>query len=247
LVVPLLSIGLGVLSGTRGWFGPTIEALSDQQNAGILIQPANGAFGIWGAIYPGLLGLAAVQAFGRGARNPRYCQARLPLVVNMLFNFAWFVATQRQEQLVSVALLLGQFGTALWLYLSLDVPKVRARGGERLMRASVSIYLGWLTVASVISVAVALEVLDFSGWGLSVTTWAVVMLFAASAVGLFARFAWRDPVYGAVFVWALVGVAVKAGQPRSVVVTAWVLAAVMLLSLLPAAAQRSRLGAPREA
>ncbi|WP_102125366.1 hypothetical protein [Deinococcus planocerae] len=238
LAVPFLSVGLGVLSGTRGWFGPRIEDLSDRQNSGILILPVNGAFSIWGAIYPGLLGLAAAQAFGPGRDNPRYARARLPLIVNMIFNFVWFVATQRERRLVSVAVLLGQFVTALWLYLRLEIPRVRVGGLERLLRGSASLYAGWLTVASVIGIASALEFVGFSGLGLGAEVWAVVMLLACAATGLLGRFRWRDPVYGAVFVWAFAGVAVKAGQPQSVVLTAWLLAAGVLVSLLPLVPQR---------
>lgn len=239
LAVPVLSIGLGVLAGTRGWFGPPIEELSNQQNQGILIQPTNGAFSIWGLIYPGLLGLAAWQALPSQAGDARLARARLPLIVNMGFNFFWFVATQRQQVPLSVALLGGQFLTALWLYLALDLPWVREQGVGGVLRRSVSVYLGWLTVATVISVAFLLETLGFGGFGLSAPAWAVLMLLACAGIGLLGRFAWRDPVYGAVFVWAFAGVAVKAGQPQSVVVTAWLLAAGMLASLLPAWKRRS--------
>ncbi|MEF2279510.1 tryptophan-rich sensory protein [Deinococcus sp. YIM 134068] len=246
LVVPFLSVGLGVLSGTRGWFGPTIEQLSDRQNTGILIQPTNGAFGIWSAIYPGLLGLAAAQAFGAGRDNPRYARARLPLIVNMGFNFVWFVATQREWRLASTAVLIGQFLTALWLYHALEIPRVRVHGLERVLRVSASLYAGWLTVATVLTVASALEVLGFTGLGLSAPAWALIMLPVCAAIGLLGRFAWRDPVYGAVFVWAFSGVAIKAGQPQSVVVTARLLAGVMLVSLLPPVARRLAPGPDRE-
>lgn len=238
LVVPFLSVGLGVLSSARGWFGPSIGELSDRQNAGLLILPVNGAFSIWGAIYPGLLGLAAAQASLPGRDNPRYVRARLPLIVNMVFNFVWFVVTQREWRLASTAVLIGQFLTALWLYLSLEIPRTRVGGLERVLRGSASLYAGWLTVATVLTVASALEVLGFTGLGLSAPAWAVTMLLACAAIGLLGRLAWRDPVYGAVFVWAFGGVAIKAGQPQSVAGTAWLLAGVMLVSLLPPVSRR---------
>ncbi|BDP41661.1 hypothetical protein DAETH_16300 [Deinococcus aetherius] len=246
LAVPFLSIVLGVLSSARGWFGPSIEELSDRQNTGILILPVNGAFSIWGPIYSGLLGLAAAQAFGAGRDNPRYTRARVPLIVNMVFNFVWFVVTQREERLLSVAVLLGQFLTALWLYHALEIPRVRVAGLERVLRVSASLYAGWLTVASVITIAGALEFVGFSGLGLSAPAWAVIMLLACAGIGLLGRFAWRDPVYGAVFVWAFSGVAIKPGQPQSVALTAWLLAGVVLASLLPPVARRLAPGLDRE-
>lgn len=235
LTVPLLSVPLGILSSQLGWFGPSIGALSDRQTAvlNILVQPADYAFSIWGPIYLGVLGLAVAQAFPPGSRNPRYARARLPLVLNMLINFGWFVATQREWGGLSAGLLWAQFGTAVWLYHALEVPTTKVLGLERLLRVSVSLYVGWLTVASVVTTTYVLERLGWGGWGLGDTTWAILMLIIASGIGLFARFAWRDPVYGAVFVWALVGVAVREGQPRAVVVTAALLALLFLITLLP--------------
>lgn len=235
LLVPVLSIPLGILSSQLGWFGPSIQELSDQQNRvlNILIQPADYAFSIWGAIYLGVLGLAVVQASPPGSRNPRYIRARLPLVLNMTVNFGWFVATQREWEGVSAGLLWAQFGTAVWLYYALEVPRTKVWGLERLLRASVSLYVGWLTVANVVTTAYGLERLGWSGWGVSDVSWTLVMLVVASAVGLFARFAWRDPVVGAAFVWALVGVTLKEGQPLAVSATAGGLALVFVLSLPP--------------
>lgn len=235
LAVPFLSVPLGISSSQLGWFGPSIQELSDRQNRvlNILIQPADYAFSVWGAVYLGVLGLALVQAFPPGSRNPRYAQARLPLVLNLAVNFGWFVATQRELGGVSAALLWAQFGTAVWLYVALEISKTRAYRLERVLRVSVSLYVGWLTVANVVMTAYVLERLGWSGWGVGDVTWTVVVLVAASAVGLFARAAWRDPAYGGAFVWALVGVAVKAGQPLAVSVTAAVLALVFLLSLFP--------------
>lgn len=235
LIVPLSSVPLGILSSQLGWFGPSIQELSDRQNQAlnILIQPADYAFSVWSAIYLGVLGLALVQALPEGSRNPSYVQARLPLILNMAVNFGWFVATQREWGGVSAGLLWAQFGTAVWLYIALELPGAKVHGLERWLGASVSLYVGWLTVANVVTTAYVLGRLNWSGWGLGDVTWTLIMLVVASAVGLFARFAWRDPVYGGVFVWALVGVALKEGQPQAVVVTAWLLTLVFVLSLVP--------------
>lgn len=249
LVIPFVSIPLGILSSALGWFGPSIQELSERQNQvlNILIQPADYAFSIWSAIYLGVLGLAVAQAFPPGSRNPRYGRARLPLIVNMVVNFGWFVATQREWGGVSAGLLWAQFGTALWLYYALEIAQTKVWGLERLLRVSISLYVGWLTVANVVTAAYVLERMGWSGWGLSDVTWTVVMLVVASAIGLFARFSWRDPVYGAVFVWALVGIAVKEGQPLTVTLTAWLLALVVLLTFLPRVRDVVRSRAPTTA
>ncbi len=104
------------------------------------------------------------------------------------------------------------------------------------------LYVGWLTVANVVTAAYVLERLNWSGWGVGDVAWTVIMLVVASAIGLFARFAWRDPIYGGVFVWAFVGVAVKEGQPFVVVVAASLLAFMFLLSFVPGTRSLMRIG-----
>ena len=244
LIVPLLSVPSGILSSQFGWFGPSIQELSDRQNQvlNILIQPADYAFSIWSAIYLGLLGLALAQALPEGSRNPRYQQARLPLILNMVVNFGWFVATQREWGGVSAGLLWAQFLTAVWLYYALEIPKTKVYGLERLLRVSISLYVGWLTVANVVTTAYVLERLGWSGWGVGDVTWTVVIMVVASAVGLSARFAWRDPVYGGVFVWAFVGVALREGQPLVVAITAGLLTLVFVLLLVPGTGSLMRIG-----
>ena len=68
------------------------------------------------------------------------------------------------------------------------------------------------------------------------------MLLVAAFIGLYTRFYWRDPVYGGVFVWALLAVALKADQPLVIVTTSSVLALLFLLSLFPDAFNVLKMG-----
>jgi hypothetical protein len=94
-----------------------------------------------------------------------------------------------------------------------------------------SIYLGWITVATIANATSLLDYLRWDGWGISPEAWAVIMLLAATAITALVSFTRGDVAYVLVIVWAFVGIAVKHPGTPSVSITAWVMAAVVALTL----------------
>lgn len=205
----------------------------------IPIVPADYAFAIWGVIYPALLALAVAQALPWGRRRPGIRRARVPLAVNLVFNLAWIVTFGWQLFVLNSFILVGQFATGLWLYLALGREPDSDARFERALRAGASLYFGWLTVATVVGTSSTLS-LSWDGGALSAAAWTAILLVVASAIGLAVRFLQRDPVYGGVFVWALVAIAVDRGQPVLVVGVAVALAAAFAATLIPPLARAAR-------
>ena len=93
-----------------------------------------------------------------------------------------------------------------------------------------SIYLGWISVATVANISQVLFFFDWGGWGLSPEVWGVVMLVVAGLLGAIMFLRERDLAYVLVLIWALVGIALKHSGTPVVSNTAW--AAVMGLVLV---------------
>ena len=91
-----------------------------------------------------------------------------------------------------------------------------------------SVYLGWITVATVANVTDWLYLVGWNGFGIRAQTWAVIMLAVASLLGLAMALTRRDVGYLSVLVWAFVGIAVKQTSAPTVVISAWIAAALML-------------------
>ena len=72
-----------------------------------------------------------------------------------------------------------------------------------------SVYLGWITVASIANVAAALVSVGWDGFGLSAETWAIIAMGIALIVTLIVIVARRDIAYSLVVVWALAGLVFK--------------------------------------
>jgi hypothetical protein len=97
-----------------------------------------------------------------------------------------------------------------------------------------SIYLGWITVATIANVTILLDYLNWNGFGLSAEYWLAIVLIAALLITSIISFFRNDTAFTLVIVWAFIGIAVKnAGQPF-VPTMAWI--AVAMACVLAAVA-----------
>ena len=74
-----------------------------------------------------------------------------------------------------------------------------------------SIYLGWITVATIANITNLLWSAGWNGFGLSAQAWFLVMLAAAIIIAAAMALTRHDVAYLLVLVWAVVGIAVKTG------------------------------------
>ena len=100
------------------------------------------------------------------------------------------------------------------------------------MHVPFSIYLGWITVATIANVTQMLDFLNWNGWGLAPEWWAIIMLIVGGVVASLMSITRGDVAYVLVIVWAFAGIVVKQSDTLSVAITAGVVAGLVLLTLL---------------
>jgi len=101
-------------------------------------------------------------------------------------------------------------GGLIAIYLRLGIGKVEATNRERyLVHLPFSIYIGWITIATIANVTALLVDLDWGGFGLSDQFWAVAVTGVGIGLGLTVVFTRRDIFYGLVVEWAILGILVK--------------------------------------
>jgi hypothetical protein len=208
------------------------------------IVPAGFTFSIWSVIYVGLTVFAAVQAL------PGWRDRALVRSVGSLFlatcvaNTAWIVLWHYEYYLATLLVMLVLLATLLAIYLRLDAVRDSATPGERLAVAvPFSLYLGWITIATIANATVVLLALGWSGAGIAPEVWAAgLVVVAAGIVGAIALMR-VDIAYTSVGVWAFAGVA--AGQWATPIV-AWtaVAAAAWSIVALVIGWRRQRAGQP---
>jgi hypothetical protein len=96
----------------------------------------------------------------------------------------------------------------------------------------VSIYLGWITVATIANASDVLNYLKWNGWGLAPEIWAIILLAAGLGLAAAMSLTRGDIAYQLVLVWAFVGVAVKQAGTPMVANAAWVMSGLVVLVLI---------------
>jgi hypothetical protein len=94
--------------------------------------------------------------------------------------------------------------------LRLDIGKKSVSSQKKwCIHAPISIYLSWISVATVVNVACALYSQGWNGWGISAQVWTAIMLLIASAIAVAIVIQRRDIAYTGVTVWAVFAIAIK--------------------------------------
>jgi hypothetical protein len=122
--------------------------------------------------------------------------------------------------------------TLIAIYMRLNIGKSAASLREKLaVHLPFSVYLGWITIASIANVAVFLVSENWDGFGISQETWATLIIIIALLITLLVIVTRKDVAYGLVIIWALVGIAMKQSENRNIVVIAEISAIIIAVVL----------------
>jgi benzodiazapine receptor len=207
----IATLALNAAATTIPLGGQATNVISDSFH--VYVIPAGYVFAIWGLIYT-MLGVFTVwQAL---PRNREDATARdlgwLPALTGLL-NSVWIVLFQYRVFLLTVPVIVALLVTLIAIHFRLD-RSTNLRGGRFwAVRAPWSVYLGWITVATIANIAQTGQYLGIDAGSAAPFIAALVLL---TGVAIASRFVYKfaDAAYGWVIVWAYVGVAVKeSGTP----------------------------------
>jgi translocator protein len=208
----------------------------------IYFVPAGYVFSIWGLIYLGLIAFSVYQALPSQRGNPHVGRIGLFYALTGIANITWiFLWHYLQFELTLPAMLL-LLVSLIVIFLKLWSGRWQVTQGDRwAILVPFSIYLGWVSVATVANVTQLLEYLNWGGWGISPEVWAFIMLWVAAAIAGLMALRHASVAYLGVFVWAYIGIAVEHWGVPIVAITAAVLAALIAVGLLLSIPRRGRL------
>jgi len=93
-----------------------------------------------------------------------------------------------------------------------------------------SLYLGWITVATIANIASVSADLGWDGFGIAGPTWSAIMMAVAVVVAGVLLFNRRDFAYAGVLIWALFGI--RSGQSAEPLLVTVSLVAAVLIGIL---------------
>jgi hypothetical protein len=186
-----------------------------------LVTPAGFTFSIWGVIYALLFVFVVFQLLPRHRQDSFNSQVSYLFILSSISNIAWLFLWQYDYISVSALMILVLLLSLIAIYLRLHVGRSKAPRSERLsVHLPISVYLGWITVASIVNVSSALVSVNWSGLGIAPAVWAELVIVVALVITLVVLGTRRDIAYGLVIAFALVGIAANQGMHPEVVAAA---------------------------
>ncbi len=201
----------GLAGSTTLIGGQNTAAISDKYAN--LFAPAGFTFAIWGVIYL-LLTVFLVRIFGFWQTNrPKVSTKTLNNVLKLftytsLINAAWLLAWQYEILWLSVILMIGLLVTLIVLHRSV-VSEKKSTAEYIAVQVPFSVYLGWISVATIANITTWLVQIGWSGWGVSESTWTIIVLLVGAVIGITTALVRSDWAYLAVFIWAYFGILYK--------------------------------------
>jgi len=186
-----------------------------------LFVPAGLTFAVWGVIYTLLIIFAVYQVVtvrkDAGAADPI---GRLGywFFLSCIANSLWIVAWHWQFQLLSLVLMLVILVSLIAMHTQLRRYKgARSTGYRFAVMLPISVYLGWITVATVANFTSVAVVLGWGRFGLSEVFWTVLVLVVAIVINVLAVLLKGDIGFALVGIWALYGIYLKRSESLPVV------------------------------
>ena len=220
----------GLAGGTTILGGKLTAEVSDANPT--LITPAGYVFSIWGVIYI-LLGIFVIfQALPSQKGKEYHGKIGWLFALSSLLNIAWLFLWQFEYLSLSVVLMFLLLTTLIATYLRLNIGKSGVTLRDKLaVHVPFSVYLGWITIASIANVSVTLVSVGWDGFGISQETWAFLIILIALLITLLVIATRKDIAYGLVVIWALLGIAAKQSGNQTVVSATEISAAVIAIAL----------------
>jgi hypothetical protein len=221
------TITMNILANALPLNGQNTGEISDQFD--VYFVPAGYVFSIWGLIYIGLIAYAIYRALPAQRGNPALERIFWPYLAASAANIAWLFFWHYNLFPLSEVAMLTLLASLIVIYVRLGTGVAEVDPGMRwAVHAPMSLYLGWISVATIANTSDLLYYWNWSGWGISPEVWAVIMLAVAVVLGLLMALRRGDVIFLAVLLWAFAGIAVKQAGTPLVAISAWIAVALVV-------------------
>ncbi len=226
LLALLLVIVVNALANILPINDKTTGEISNQLD--VLFTPAGYVFSIWGVIYF-LLAIWVIIGFTSNRKDSALYNAVSPWFwLSCLLNVSWLLSWHYEFTAISIVIMLGLLLTLIKIYET--AKRLHQTFYDRL---PFSVYLGWISVATIANISYYLVKIDWNGFGISQVAWTIIMLFVAILLGVIFVLKEKDLVFPLVIIWALIGVGIRnMPETTSVSYTAYGLSVFLALVIL---------------
>ena len=226
----IVTIVMNYLSNTGIFNGNTIAGVSGKYHN--YFTPAGYAFSIWGLIYLGLFTFVIYQGrglFKKAEDEWPVLQIGWWFIISCIANSLWVLAWLYDFTFISVLLMVLLFISLLRIVVNTKMELHDAPLKKFIfLWWPFCIYSGWVSVALIANVAAYLTKTGWSGFGISETAWAMVMIAIAAVIHIFMIWNRNMREFALVAVWALIAIAVANQHENEIVFWSAIISAIIV-------------------
>ena len=175
-----------------------------------LIQPSGYTFSIWVLIYLGLFCMFIYSFLKKEPSIYEHEAIKYLLPLNFTFNSLWVLSYTSEQFLVSCFIIVGVLLTTANIYLIFKQQPTL----PKFIPAVFSIYLGWISVATIVNIFSFVNRLNPVPWTMDqqlILTILVLIIVVLFAIYMLVRY--NDKLIPLTIVWSLVGIAMRQTSP----------------------------------
>jgi hypothetical protein len=201
-----------------------------------LFAPAGLTFSIWGVIYL-LMFIFVIFQIQRIISNKTAGRLSNSVIfvfaLSCIFNAVWIFAWHYENLLLSVVFMILLLSSLLFMYVRIDQFDRSSFSEHIAVRWPVSIYLGWISVATIANVSALLVSKGWNTPAVSESMWTVIMIIVGALLAVLMLFLRKNYAFALVVVWAYFGIILKRNSQEiiysDIVMTTWIAIGVIII------------------
>ena len=220
ILAVLITIIINALAVILPLNGKTTQELSDALPN--FFVPAGLTFSIWSIIYILWVVFAIYQARDMFKKEeidmPFLSQITWFFVLSNVANSAWIFLWHYEYVSLSLLMMILLLGSLLAIYIRLKIGKSAVTMKDKLcVHVPFSVYLGWITVATIANVTAFLVSIQWTGFGIDQLTWTILIIAVGTLLTYLMLALRKDIAFSLVVLWAFFGIWLKRlAQPNTI-------------------------------
>ncbi len=180
-----------------------------------LFTPAALTFSVWGVIYLFLLLYTIYQIGLIGKKSQNFEKVIRETgglyILTCLTNTAWILCWQYKFMAASVGVMLILLATLIIICHKLrrSIGTGRTLGEKWMISVPFSLYLAWISVATIANITAFLVKIKWDGFGIAPQIWTIAVILVAITLTWLIQRRYRDIAYSLVVIWALTGILIQ--------------------------------------
>ena len=207
-----------------------------------LFVPSGLTFSIWGVIYVLLAvftGYMIRDWFKKSEKDAVFdTKLAIAFIISNIANLLWILTWHYLYVGLSLVLMLIILGSLIYAHEHLYKRKDQFSKIENFsLFIPISVYLGWITVATVANVTALAVVNNWNAWGISESMWTIIVLIVATLITFGMIWFRKNYAHALVVVWAFIGILIKrldpVNSPQTGIVIVSIISIVSILIFIP--------------